>query len=55
MYIVCKHTSSNPRRHIRVCRERCDIHDECEEYLEATEDPLALDDEIAEEEDPLAL
>jgi hypothetical protein len=33
IYIVCLKKRNNPRIDIRVCQKKCDLKDDCEEYI----------------------
>ena len=32
-YIVCQKKRSNPRMDIRICQKKCDLKDDCREYM----------------------
>ena len=32
-YIVCQKKRNNPRMDIRICQKKCDIKNECKEYI----------------------
>jgi hypothetical protein len=32
-YIVCQKKRNNPRMDIRICQKKCELKDECKEYL----------------------
>ena len=32
-YIVCQKKRNNPRMDVRICQKKCDMKDDCEEYL----------------------
>ena len=32
-YIVCQKKRNNPRMDIRICQKKCELKDECQEYL----------------------
>ena len=34
MYIWCQKKRNHPRLDIRVCKEKCDLKDDCNEYQE---------------------
>ena len=33
IYIVCLKKRNNPRIDIRVCQKKCDLKDDCKEYI----------------------
>jgi len=33
IYIVCLKKRNNPRIDIRICQKKCDLKDDCEEYI----------------------
>jgi hypothetical protein len=35
-YIVCQKKRNNPRMDIRICQEKCDLKEECPEYIAYT-------------------
>jgi hypothetical protein len=32
-YIVCHKKRNNPRMNVRICEKKCDLRNECQEYL----------------------
>lgn len=32
-YIVCQKKRNNPRMDVRICQKKCDMKDECKEYM----------------------
>ena len=32
-YIVCQKKRNNPRMDIRICQKKCDLKNDCEEFL----------------------
>lgn len=32
-YIVCQKKRNNPRMDIRICQKKCDLKDDCQEYI----------------------
>jgi hypothetical protein len=32
-YIVCQKKRNNPRMDVRICQKKCDLKDDCPEYL----------------------
>ena len=32
-YIVCQKKRNNPRMDVRICQKKCEIKNECKEYL----------------------
>ncbi len=32
-YIVCHKKRNNPRMDVRICQARCDVKDDCKEYI----------------------
>jgi len=51
-YIVCQKKSSNPRVDIRICEKKCDMKNDCEEYISAT-GSLDISIPISEELPPI--
>ncbi len=35
-YIVCQKKRNNPRMDIRICQEKCDLKEDCTEYIAFT-------------------
>ncbi len=47
-YIVCQKKRNNPRMDIRICQKKCELKDDCEEFI-------AFHRELTKEQDiPLA-
>ena len=49
-YIVCYKKRNNPRMDVRICQEKCDLKDDCKEYLsfyevavQENENPLSIE------------
>ena len=32
-YIVCQKKRNNPRMDVRICEKKCDLKDECKEFI----------------------
>ncbi len=32
-YIVCRKKRNNPRMDVRICQAKCDLKDDCKEYI----------------------
>lgn len=32
-YIVCHQKRNNPRMDVRICQRKCDLKDDCEDYV----------------------
>ena len=32
-YIVCQKKRNNPRMDVRICQKKCDLKDDCAEYI----------------------
>ncbi len=32
-YIVCRKKRNNPRMHVRICQAKCDLKDDCKEFI----------------------
>lgn len=39
-YIVCQKKRNNPRMDIRICQKKCDLKNDCKEYLAFDELPI---------------
>lgn len=35
-YIVCRKKRNNPRMNVRICQQKCDLKDDCKEYISHT-------------------
>jgi len=33
IYIVCRKKRNNPRMDVRICQKKCDLKDDCEEFI----------------------
>jgi hypothetical protein len=36
-YIVCQKKRNNPRMDVRICQKKCDVKDDCEDYVSYSE------------------
>ena len=32
-YIVCQKKRNNPRMHVQICQKKCDLKDDCKDYI----------------------
>jgi len=37
-YIVCQKKRNNPRMDVRICQKKCDLKDDCEDYISYSKD-----------------
>ena len=56
-YIVCHKKRNNPRMNVRVCQKKCELRNECREYLsyQKTNEQEKNDILITSESQPLPL